>query len=338
LDSKKLAAMEDYAFARQGTEEDRDGTRTDSVVIIKDGFLVYEKYARGYGPKDKHLIWSITKSYINAWVGIAVREGKIGLDDLANQYLGFEELSPDHNKITIRNLLQMSSGLSANEGYESSPLNSTVIAMLYTNGRENMGEYCFRLPMRAEPGSFVYYSSCDTNILSLILQKIYGEDYSEFPKKKIFEPLGITDITWEKDGSGVYVGSSYIYTTPRDLAKFGYLYLNNGNWEGKKILPNGWVTFTRTPASGYSTTPYYEGLEKDNYTAHWYANTGVPEAGIPRPIPDAPAGTFFGSGHWGQRIYIIPELDMVVVRMGDDRNTKFFDENRFLKSIVEAVK
>lgn len=339
MDPAKLKEMEDYAFTIEGNEEDRKGTRTDSVVIIKDGYLVYEKYARGYSDTDKHLIWSITKSYINTLVGIAVKEGRIGLDDPIYKYIPELPDTDLHRKITIRHLMNMSSGLAANEGYESNPLNSTVIAMLYTKGRTNMGVYSANLKMRKEPGTHVYYSSSDTNILSLILKNVYGEqEYARLPWKNVFEPLGIENVTFETDASGVYVGSSYIYTTPADLAKFGYLYLNNGKWSGKEILSKDWINFTREPAPAFSTTEAYPGLDQYIYTAQWYANTGVPDLGIPVTMPDVPEDTFYGSGHWGQRLFVIPSLDMVVVRLGDDRDTKYFDNNRFLKSIVESVK
>jgi CubicO group peptidase (beta-lactamase class C family) len=338
MNPDKLKEMEDYAFALTGLEEERDGTRTDGVVIIRNGLLVYEKYGRGYDKNQKHLIWSISKSYINTLYGIAVKKGLVQLDDPAYKYVPELNTTEDHKKITIRNLLNMSSGIEASEGYESSPLDSTVIAMLYTKGRKNMGAYSAGLGMRAEPGSYVYYSSSDTNILSLALQNIYGkEEYSTKPWTDIFDPLGMKDVTWERDSSDVFVGSSYIYTTPRDMAKFAFLYLNNGIWENQKILPDGWVQFTRTPAPSYKTTPYYDGLEEDIYTAQWYANTGLPDLGIQKPIPDAPDDTFYGSGHWGQRVYVIPSLDLVVVRVGDDRNKKFFDNNTFLKYIVESI-
>lgn len=339
MDPQKISEMEEYAFNISGTEEDRLGTRTDSVVIIKDGYLVYEKYARGYNQDDKHLIWSIAKSYINALVGVAQKQNQLSLDDPAHKYVEELNSTPEHKDISIRHLITMSSGLSSNEGYESNPLNSTVISMLYTSGRNNMGSYSANLRMRSKPGEQVYYSSCDTNILSLALKNIYGEEeYSNLPWKEIFSPLGIEDVTFEQDGAGVYVGSSYIYTKPRDLAKFGYLYLNNGIWENQEILSKDWVNFTRTPSVGYPTTKYYIGLEDYVYTAQWYTNTGVPEIGVPKPMPDVPDDILYASGHWGQRLFVIPSHDMVVVRLGDDRDVKYFDNNRFLKLILESIK
>ncbi len=270
-------------------------------------------------------------------VGISVKAGLLKLDDPG--YYHYEPLaqSESHKKITVRHLLNMSSGLSAEEGYESGPLKSSVIAMLYTRGRKDMGKFCSDLPLRSEPGTHVYYSSCDTNILSAILKNIYPEnEYKELPFQKLFAPLGITQATFERDGSGTFVGSSYLYLTARDLAKIGYLYLNDGVWNGTRILPEDWVTFTRTPAPGYKTTPYSDDLDEDNYTAHWYANTGVPERGIHEPWPDAPKDTYAALGHWGQMMFVIPSLDMVIVRFGDDRE-KAFIKNEFLKLIKESV-
>lgn len=337
VSSEKLKLVEEYSFLRTGDETNRKGRRTDAIVIIRNGKLIYENYARNFDKDKIHLTWSVSKSILQTMVGISVKNGLIKLDDPG--YYHYEPLagSESHKKITIRHLLNMSSGLSAEEGYESGPLKSSVIAMLYTRGRKDMGKFCSELSVRSEPGTHVYYSSCDTNILSALLKKIYSkEDYDNLPYKKIFEPLGIKTATFEQDGSGTFVGSSYLYMTARDLAKIGYLYLNDGIWNGERLLPEGWVTFTRTPAPGYKTTPYSDDLAEDNYTAHWYANTGVPERGIHEPWPDAPKDTYAASGHWGQMLFVIPSLDLVIVRYGDDRE-KAFIKNEFLKLIKESV-
>lgn len=337
ISSAKLKLVEEYTFERTGDENNRKGKRTDGLVIIRNGKLVFERYARNFDKDKIHLTWAISKSILQAMVGISVKAGLLKLDDPG--YYHYEPLaqSESHKKITVRHLLNMSSGLSAEEGYESGPLKSSVIAMLYTRGRKDMGKFCSDLPLRSEPGTHVYYSSCDTNILSAILKNIYPEnEYKELPFQKLFAPLGITQATFERDGSGTFVGSSYLYLTARDLAKIGYLYLNDGVWNGTRILPEDWVTFTRTPAPGYKTTPYSDDLDEDNYTAHWYANTGVPERGIHEPWPDAPKDTYAALGHWGQMMFVIPSLDMVIVRFGDDRE-KAFIKNEFLKLIKESV-
>ncbi|WP_246048005.1 serine hydrolase domain-containing protein [Leptospira ilyithenensis] len=338
VSGEKLKLVGEYAFARTGDETDRKGKRTDALLIIRNGKIIFEQYARNFTKESTHLTWSVSKSIIQALYGITIKNGLIKLDDPG--YYHFESLGKDeaHKKITIRHLLNMSSGLDGEEGYESGPLKSSVIAMLYTRGRKDMGEFCSELPLRAEPGTQVYYSSCDTNILSAILKKVYGQEaYEDLVYTKLFGTLGIKDAPFEQDGSGTFVGSSYLYLTARDLAKIGYLYLNDGVWEGNPLLPEGWVDFTRTPAPGYKTTPYSEDLSQDNYTSHWYANTGVPDRGIPEPWPDAPKDTFAGLGHWGQMLYVIPSLDIIIVRYGDDREKGTFSKNELLKLVKESV-
>lgn len=336
IDPKKFGRAIQYAFSITGKEKSRKGIRTDGLVVIKNGYLVYEKYTRGYTKNSVHLIWSITKSFINTLFGIAVHKKQISIDEPAYNYL--EALNTvGYKTMTIRHLLNMSSGLTALEGYESIPFKSTVITMLYKYGRKDMGGYGASLKLRAKPGSYVYYSSCDSNILSKILRKKLGDDiYEEYPWKELFQPLGMNNVTWEKDLSGTFVASSYLYMTPRDLAKLGFLYLNDGVWNDTRILSKGWVDFTRTPAPGYITTPIYPEIQNNVYTAQWYTNTGVPERGFYPPLADVPKNAFWGSGHWGQRLVVFPDQDMVIVRTADDRD-ETFDMNHFFKLVLESL-
>lgn len=336
VDSAKLEAVAEYAMTLVGEDTERKGIRTDGLVIIRNGELIFERYNRGYQADTPHLVWSVAKSFVNALYGIATREGLVDIDAPAHKF--FPALKqPDRQKMTIRNILNMSSGIFWSEGYEASPLKSSVVAMLYTRGRGDMAGFTAEQAMRGQPGSYVYYSSGDTNLLMGMFKNIVPKaDYADYPWNKLFDVIGMRDVTWERDGSGTFVGSSYIYATPRDLAKFGYLYLNDGVWAGQRILPEGWVNFTRTPAPGYISTPKYEGLDKDVMTAHWYTNAGYAAADIPPAWPDAPRDTFSASGHWGQFIFVIPSLDMVIVRVGDDRDGSF-DRNEFLKLVAASV-
>ncbi len=336
FDQQKLKAFRDYTFQRTGDEKNRAGIRTDGVVVIHNGYLVFEEYARGYDKNRRHLVWSDTKSVLNAAIGVAVRQGKMNIADSAGRYV--PQLNTDEKKaITVNDLLQMSSGLFWDEGYESSPLKSLVIAMLYTRGRNDMGRFAAEQPVIFKPGERFYYSSGTSNILSLALKNALGEkDYEQYFWKEIFEPLGMRNVTMERDGSGIFVASSYMYVTPRDFAKFGYLYLNDGQWEKKRILPEGWVKYTVTMAPAYYSTPMNDHLRKDNPGAHWWLNLGIPETGQAPPWPKAPRDTFAASGHWGQFLFVIPSLDLVVVRTGDDRDGSF-DINTFLGLLVESL-
>jgi CubicO group peptidase (beta-lactamase class C family) len=337
MSSEGLKKVEEYAFELTGKEEERKGIRSDGLVIIRNGQLVYEKYGRTFTKDTPHLIWSVTKSIVNTLYGIAEKKGQISLDQPASQYIPSLN-NPIHKDILLRDFMTMTSGLDANEGYESSPIFSTVVAMLYTRGRKDMGEMASSLGIRAPRSTYVYYSSLDTNVLMLALKNALGkETYDAYPWKELFDPLGMKNVTFERDMSGTFVGSSYLYMTPRDLAKVGYLYYHDGVWNGKRLLPEGWVEFTRTPPKGYTTTPYYKGLEETTYTAQWYSNQGVPEVGIPKALPDVPEDAFYGSGHWGQFLIVVPSQNLVVVRVGDDRE-KIFSRNQMMKLILEAIR
>lgn len=269
IDPDFLARADEYAFQRTGNEEDRAGIRTDGVVIVRNGYIVYERYARDYTAETPHLTWSVSKSFVNALFGIASEQGLLDIDEPAAKY--FPALDkPDRRSMTIRNILNMSSGISWSEGYEASPLKSSVIAMLYTRGRGDMANFTAGQSMRAQPGTYVYYSSGDSNLLMGILKNaVPAGSYDSYAWDHLFDVIGMKGVTWERDGSGTFVGSSYIYATHRDLARFGFLYLNDGNWDGRRLFPLGWVDFTRTAAPGYRETPAYPGIEEDNYTAHW---------------------------------------------------------------------
>jgi CubicO group peptidase (beta-lactamase class C family) len=234
LDPAGKAEVENYLFTRTGDDLDRKGIRTDGVVVVRNGKIVLEKYARGYTQDTPHLIWSAAKSMTSALVGIAISEGKFSLKDPAHNY--YPSLKEGMKaEITVEHILQMSSGLDWNEGYEASPLDSSVIAMLYTAGRANMPHFAAGFQLRYRPGSRWYYSSGDTNMLSGILRKTMTEDeYQNYPWAKLFEPIGMKKVTFERDRAGHFVGSSYVYAPPRELAKFGFLYLNDGKWNGKE--------------------------------------------------------------------------------------------------------
>lgn len=317
-----------YAFARTGDEKDRKGIRTDGVVVIHKGYLVHEQYARNYKASTSHLSWSVSKSFVNALFGIAEQKGLLKRSDKASSYfkgLGQGEAS----KVTIQNLLNMASGLCWNEGYEASPLKSTVIKMLYTAGREDMAQFAVKQGMCFPAGTRWYYSSGSSNLLMGILREaVTPAKYEAFVWKELFDRIGMKQVTWERDGSGNFVGSSYLHAPPRELAKFGYLYLNDGVWEGKRLFPKDWVAFT-------TTSPRAD--PRGVYGAHWWLNVGRPRQKIGRRFPDAPADTFLASGHWGQYIFVIPSRDLVVVRVGDDRD-KSFRRNTFLKLVLASLK
>ncbi len=336
VNSADLQKVLDYCFTRTGDDQDRKGIRTDGLIIVRGGYIISEKYERGFAADRPHLIWSVSKSFVNALYGIAVKDGKADLNEKAYKY--YKPLDSDsHRDISIDNILRMSSGIDWNEGYETSPLKSSVIAMLWTAGRNDMALFTSGFPLAHKPGTYLYYSSGDSNLLMAILKNLYKERYNSLPWERLFDKIGMKNVTWERDKSGTFVGSSYIYATPKDIAKFGFLYLNDGKWNNEKIFPDGWLDYTMTTAPSFFNTPNYPKLEEHEMSAQWYTNFGDPKRNFLKPWPDAPSDTFAASGHWGQKIWVIPSLDLIIVRVADDRDDSF-NENKFLKLLIQSIR
>ncbi len=331
-------ALEAYAFAPTPDDPERSGVRTDGVVVIHDGRLIYERYGRGYSAEQRHLVWSVSKTFTNALIGVAVREGRLAIEDSICQHL---DLAREEScAIKVVDLMEMASGLDWKETYEGEPPTaSSVLAMLYGEGRQDMVGFVTGHPLRDPPGTTWMYSSGDSNVLAAVagaaLEPAHGRD---FPWAVLFDPLGMTHATWERDGQGVFVGSSYVYDTPRDLARFGLLWLRDGCWAGERLLPEGWVA-----ASTQVNDPMRQqviGWEPgDVYGRQLWLNQAVPEIGqAQRPWPSVPEDAYAALGHWKQSITVIPSRDLVVVRVADDRDGTY-DHDHFLSlamALVEA--
>ncbi len=310
IDKVKLEIAVNNAFDDSKREKKRN---TRAVVVVYNNKIVAEKYGEGFNKDMPLLGWSMSKSITNALAGILVKKGKIDI----NKPVGINEWRNDTRKeITLNNLLQMSSGLEWNEGYGSL---TDVVKMLYKSG--DFYQYTIDKPMQVKPDSIWYYSSGTTNIVTGIIRKTFANDkeYFEFPKKALFDKIGMHSAVFEPDASGNYVGSSYVYATPRDWARFGLLYLNKGNWNGEQILPEWWVEYTKTP-----------NLKSNGlYGAFFWLNKS-------KTLPDVPEDTYACYGFQEQRVFIIPSKKLVVVRMGlcDDGD---FDFNEFLSDIIKTI-
>ncbi len=336
IDPARLDRAITYAMTVTGTEEDRAGIRTDGYVVIRFGCLVAEGYARGFTKDMRHLAWSVSKSVTNALYGAAVKQGVVTMSAPAATYYPMPD-DPEHGKITLEHLMFMSSGLEWSEGYEASPLKSSVIAMLYTAGRDDMAAFTASMPVAFPPGTVWAYSSGTTNLLMGILKQVLGpERYARFPWDALFEPLGMASAVFERDGSGTFVGSSYFFATPRDMARFGYLYLKDGVWRGGRILPEGWVAWSTRIAPAYRTMDPARRESGLHPAGHWWVNRSDPSVDLGVPFEGVPQDAFAALGHWGQSIVVIPSLDLVVVRTGDDRDGTF-KLGTWLAMVVSAV-
>lgn len=313
-----LDAVLDEGFAEPDASRPR---RTRAVVVMQRGAIVAERYAPGIGPETPLAGWSMTKSVLNALVGIAVREGKLTLDAPAGLSFWSEPGDP-RAQITVRDLLQMSSGLAFGEA-QADP-RSDILRMLF--GEPDMAAFAASRELVHAPGTRWDYSTGTTMILSRVLREAMGDDaYRALPRDKLFAPLGMRRAVLEADASGTFVASSYMYATAREWARFGQLYLQDGVWQGERILPEGWVAFTYTlaPAAPPGT-----------YGAHfWFRTPGEyrgPEAGLP---PDV----FQAVGHEAQFVTIVPSRGVVIVRLGRTRHASAWEHDRFVAAILAAL-
>ena len=311
IDTVKMKSAIDAAFDKPPTYE----KRTAAVVVLYKGELVAEKYDKvmGITPDTRIWGWSMTKSIINAMAGVLTKQGKLDVNAVAPVPQWQKDRRRD---ITINNLMHMSSGQKWDENYSDV---SSATNMLYRSA--DAYKVAIDVPYQKKPETDWNYSSGTTNILSGIMRTLIGNDqaYHEFPYLEIFNKIGISSMIIETDAAGNFVGSSYGYASARDWARFGLLYYNDGVWKGDTILPKGWVGYTRTPADA----------SKGEYGAQFWLNKS-------KKLPDAPEDLFSCNGHRGQRIFIIPSRNLVVVRLGFSEEG--FNHNEFLKGILAAIR
>ena len=293
-----------------------DSTKTRAAVVVYKDQIIAEKYGDGIDKNSKLLGWSMTKSITGTLFGVLHCQGKI--DITAPAPIEAWE-NDERNKITISNLLEMNSGLAWEEDYNAI---SDATKMLFLE--KDMTKSQIDKPLVGKIGGHWNYSSGTTNLLSGILRKQFKthQEYLDFWYTALIDKIGMNSMTVETDMSGNYVGSSYAWATPRDWAKFGLLYLHNGEWNGESLFDKDWVDYAtkETPSSGIK--------EMGGYGAQIWLNT----AGR---YPDAPRNMYSFNGYQGQNVFILPNQDLVVVRMG---LTKKADMNTFLKEIIASVK
>jgi CubicO group peptidase (beta-lactamase class C family) len=319
----EVAALDAYAFTLQGADAERKGYRTDGLLVIHRGVVTYERYGRGFGPDTPHLAWSVSKSVTQALVGAAVARGALSVDDSLCKHL--PGAPPRHCGITVRHLMEAASGLDWRESYEGLGLQtSSVLAMLYGEGHRDMAAFVLSHEARAAPGTRWNYSSGDAVLLAAVVDgamKAAGAG-DDWPAELLFRPLGMRSATLERDATGTPIGSSYVYATPRDLARVGWLFAQRGCWQGRPVLPGGWVE-EATQVAGAFRRP--GGAQRRGGGAcGWdlWLNRPVPELGWPAPWPGAFEDVYAARGHWGQEIVVVPSLEMVIVRTADDRQGK----------------
>ncbi len=296
VDAAALTAAMDAAFP---TDADVD---TRAFVVVHHGRIVAERYAEGFDADMPLLGWSMSKSVIATLIGLLIEDGRLSLDDTLD-WPGWPDGDP-RGDITVEQLLHMSSGLAFSEDYAGA---DDATLMLFT--QNDMAAYAASKPAAAPPDTVWSYSSGTTLILSRLLIEVLGspEAVQAYARERLFVPAGMLSAVLEQDGAGTPVGSSYVYASARDWARFGQLYLNGGEIGGRRILSPEWTAWVQQPAPADPTA---------NYGGQFWLNGWRSPDRARRSMADLPPDAFSAIGHNGQTVMIIPSLDVVIVRLG----------------------
>jgi CubicO group peptidase (beta-lactamase class C family) len=295
--------------------------QTKAVLVMHEGKLLAERYADGYGPATKILGFSLSKSVVNALIGVLVRDGKLQLD---------KPIEPAHDglpPITLEEAMRMTTGLDLDEtGSGFDPSNH----LLYVH-TQDMAAFAMRAKRIAPPGQRWAYSSASTHLAARQLRDALGggDAVRRFAQERLFRPLGIERVVMETDETDTPIGAHYMFATARDWARLGQLFLDDGVApDGQRLLPEDWVRWSTTPT--LNTT----------YGAGWWLNqraAGAAGPGYDMPLmPDVPPDAFYGLGNLGQWIVVVPSQRLVVVRLGR-AHTPDFDFKGMNQLIAAAL-
>ncbi len=287
-----------------------NNTQTRAVLVLYKNQIIAEKYAKGFTKNSRILGWSMTKSIMSTVFGIMQTQGKINVLDKAPVAAWKND---ERKEITFNDLLHMNSGLEWDENYNEI---SDVTKMLFLE--KDMTKIQAEKPLVGKPNESWNYSSGTSNLISGLIRSQFNshQEYLDYWYREFIDKIGMNSMVIETDMTGNYVGSSYAWATPRDWAKFGLLYLNKGNWNGQQLFDATWVDYITTPTNG----------SKGTYGGHFWLNAEG-------QFPDVPKNMFFADGYQGQFVFVFPDQDLVLVRMG----LSHIDINGFLKGILESI-
>ncbi|PDT84894.1 serine hydrolase [Sinorhizobium sp. BJ1] len=306
------------AFQKLVDDSELAGPGLRAVAVIKDGRLIAEAYGRGIDRDTPLLGWSMAKSVTAALVGLRIADGRMDLEkaNLIPEWSGDERA-----RIKLADLLGMQSGLAFNEDYGDV---TDVTRMLFLES--DMAGFAASKRLEAAPGSGFNYSTGTTNLLSRLWMQTFGGSAAAlaYPRQALFGPLGMTSAVMETDASGTFVGSSYMYATAQDWARFAQFLLDDGRWKGRALLPEGFVRFMRSPTAA-SGGDYGSG------------QVWLTENGIRAGTGNFPSDTFWMLGHDGQSIMLVPSLRLAVVRLGLTPGGSGYDVQKLHTAVIAAL-
>jgi CubicO group peptidase (beta-lactamase class C family) len=319
VNAAALQAASDWSFDRESAEQ-----VTLSLMVIHKGDIIHERYAPGIDMTTRTRTWSTAKSIAATLFGMLVDEGRMDLD----APLGFEWLpnviSPEtdpRNAITLRHVLNMSSGLFPIDSFGLEY--STGSGLSYWAGASSLNGARNRGLVR-EPGTFWDYENYDTLLAVYAMKLALGDDktYQEFPRRALFDKLGMRNTLVSADRFHDFILSSQVYTNARDLARFGLLYAQNGVWDGERLISQEWIDFVQTPAPATADTGNF-------YGGQWWL--------VPDDRTDVPNGAYSTSGNRGQYVIIVPSHDLVIVRRGLDYGKQGFNRWDLTREVLKAI-
>jgi len=320
MNSKSLNKAFEYAANRN--------IKTQALIIIRKGHIVGESYFRDFTKRTRHESFSVAKSFASALIGITIEKGMIqGVDEKVSQYYPEwqEENIPNAKKrMTIKHLLTMTSGLKWNEDDYYGDRSQNDVYIMIESSKDYI-QYVLNRPIIHEPGEHWYYSSGDSMLLSGIIEKSAGITAYQFAQKYLFAPLGLSKVIWFRDPAGHTITAWGVQATAREFAKFGYLYLRQGFWESQQIVPKHWIEESLRPVSD----------EIKKYGYQWWL---LPVFGD-YVTPNIPPKTYLAWGIYTQQVFVIPEEDIVIVRLGNDANpyTDEWREIEFLNLVLNSI-
>jgi CubicO group peptidase (beta-lactamase class C family) len=298
----RFDALIEEAFAEGQPEGPRN---TKAIVVIHKGELVAEKYAEGVATDTPLLSWSMAKSVTALHTGLLVKDGLLDPAAPAPIAQWQEEADDPRAAITLDQLLRMSSGLKFNETYSA---NTDVTQML--SNESSAGDFAASMPLAYEPDTHWAYSSGTTNIIAGINRRALGDTLQAaytHSQTRLFRPLSIRTAFFETDASGTFIGSSYMYASARDWARLGQFCLQDGAWEGERILPEGWMDYALTPNKA---------SDLNNYGAQFWLNRDPADPERKRTYPLLPEDAYYMGGFQGQIVLVIPSHELVITRFG----------------------
>lgn len=324
-----LAGALDRAFEERPSPPFRN---TVAVAVWHEGKIIAERYAPGYDASTPILGWSMTKSVVNALVGALVQQGRIDVAAPVDvpEWQGADD---ERRAITIDQLLRMTSGLDLGQSLRPgiASLFDPSIRMTYVE--DDMAAFAVRAALVERPGAVWAYADGNTQILTRLLQQRLGGEPGAllaFAKRTLFDPLGMTGVTWESDATGTPLGAAHMWATARDWLRLGQLYLDDGRIGTTRILPPGWADYSarQTPGSEWA-----------GYGAGFWTDRGGGSGADYRVAAGMPRDAFMARGHQGQYIVIIPSARLVVVRMGMafDAREDVDGVSRLVRDVIETL-